>query len=165
MKHTLTLMGVLAASWLLLSGMTQPLLLGLGVVSCLFVLYIARRMDLIDHEGQPIHLHAWRLLRYWLWLAVEVVKSNWEVARCILDPKLPISPALFHVPADQLSAVGKVIYANSITLTPGTVSINVEATRIEVHALTRSGAATLQQGDMHRRALALELPAATGRRT
>ena len=71
----------------------------------------------------------------------------------------PIHPTLFSVPADQLSDLGKVIYANSITLTPGTVSINLEAHHIDVHALTKSGAAALQQGAMHEKVLALELAA------
>ncbi len=159
MRHLLSLSGLLAVVWWLLSGTPQPLLLGLGAVACAIVVYIAHRMDVIDHEGHPIHLHPVRLVRYWMWLLVEIVKSNWDVARCLLDPKLPISPTLFSVPADQLSDLGKVIYANSITLTPGTVSINLEAHHIDVHALTKSGAAALQQGAMHEKVLALELAA------
>lgn len=158
MKHLASLFLFLALLWLLLSGKLEFLPIALGVVSCLFVVYTAKRMDVVDHEGHPLHIRFGRLLFYWGWLFKEIAKSNWAVARCILDPKLPISPMLLRVRADQLSDLGKVIYANSITLTPGTVSINVDHSAIEVHALTREGAAALEQGEMARRVMALESP-------
>jgi multicomponent Na+:H+ antiporter subunit E len=152
--HSISLGLVLFGTWLLLSGFLEPLLLGLGVVSCVIVVGIANRMDVIDHEGHPIHL-GWRILTYWLWLAVEIVKANLDVARRVLDPKLPIHPMLIRVKASQASELGQVIYANSITLTPGTVSMVVEDGEILVHAIAKEMAADLEGGEMDRRVTAV----------
>ena len=161
MLHSISLGLLLFGVWLLLSGIFEPLLLGLGVVSCLVVVLIAHRMDVIDREGHPIHL-AWRIVIYWFWLALEIVKSNIDVARRILDPKLPIHPLLIRLPASQKSELGLVIYANSITLTPGTVSVQVAAGEILVHAIAEEPAEALRQGDMDRRVSAAEGPAEGG---
>jgi len=141
--------------WLLLSGIFEPLILAFGLVSCLGVVAIALRMEVIDHEGHPIHL-GWKAFAYWPWLALEIVKANLDVARRIADPALPISPTLVKLKTSQKSELGQVIYANSITLTPGTVSIDVEGDEITVHALSADGAAALERGDMDRRVTAME---------
>ncbi len=161
MLHSISLGLLLFGVWLLLSGLFEPLLLGLGVVSCLVVVLIAHRMDVIDREGHPIHL-GWRIVIYWFWLALEIVKANIDVARRILDPKLPIHPRLIRLQASQRSELGLVIYANSITLTPGTVSVQVEAGEILVHAIAEEPAEALRQGDMDRRVSAVEGPAEGG---
>ena len=150
-----SLAGVLFGLWLLLSGHFEPLLLGFGIASCLLVVAIAHRMDVVDHEGHPIHI-GHRALLYWPWLLLEIAKSNVEVARLILHPRMPISPVLVQVPAGQKTDLGQVIYANSITLTPGTVSVELEEGKILVHALTAAGATALEAGEMERRVAALE---------
>lgn len=155
MLHHISLFGALAIVWLLLSGHYTSLLLGAGVVCCLLVVYIANRMEVVDHESQPIHM-SWRLPFYWVWLGIEVVKSNIDVARRILDPSLPIDPQFFEVDASQKTPLGLVIYANSITLTPGTVSTDVNMGRIQVHALSRDGMEGVQEGTMDRKVTALE---------
>jgi multicomponent Na+:H+ antiporter subunit E len=134
----------------LLSGHFEPLILALGLASCVVVVAITRRMDLIDHEGHPIHLTR-RAVGYWLWLSWEVVKANIDVAKRVLAPKLNISPTMVRLTASQKSDLGLVIYANSITLTPGTVSVDVEPGEILVHALSRDAAEDLQGGEMDRR--------------
>ena len=139
----------------MLSGYFEPLLLGLGLASCLLSTWIAWRMDVVDHEGHPIHL-SWRAPLYWSWLAWEIVKSNIDVAKIILSPSLPISPRVITLRASQPDELGHVIYANSITLTPGTVSIDVIGHSIEVHALTEESAAALETGDMDRRVRRME---------
>ena len=155
MLHAISLGLVIFATWLLLSGFFEPLLLAFGVASCLTVVWIAQRMDLVDREGHPIHLGV-RMVGYWLWLAVEIVKANIDVAKCIVDPKLPIRPNLFWTKASQHSELGQVIYANSITLTPGTIAMRVTGGKILVHALTAESAAGVETGDMDRRVSALE---------
>jgi multicomponent Na+:H+ antiporter subunit E len=159
--HSISLGLVLFGVWLLLSGYFEPLLLGLGVLSCGIVVAIAHRMDVIDHEGVPIHL-GWRVLAYWSWLAVEIVKANVDVARRILDPKLPIHPVLVRVKTSQASELGHVLFANSITLTPGTVSMRVQGGEILVHAIAKEMAEDLASGEMDRRVTAVEIGA--GRR-
>ncbi len=160
MFRSISLGLVLFAVWLLLSGIFEPLLLGLGLGSCLAVVLIVRRMDVLDREGHPIHL-GWRALAYWVWLAREIVAANFDVARRILDPRLPIDPKIIRVKTSQRSELGQVIYANSITLTPGTVSMRVSEDSILVHALASQPAADLESGDMDRRVTAMEGDATT----
>lgn len=156
MFHSLSAFLALCAFWLLLSGTFTAFLLTAGAGSALAVLVFARRMDVIDREGHPIHL-GWRALAsYWPWLLWEIVKSSWDVSRRILDPRLPISPSLARFRPSQKSELGLVIHANSITLTPGTVAVEVGPDEFLVHALTREAAAGLAGSEMDRRVAALE---------
>ena len=155
MFHAISLGLVLFGTWLLFSGIYEPLLLVLGAASCILIVGIAHRMDVVDHEGHPIHL-GWRAIGYWVWLIKEIIKSNIDVAKRILDPKLPIDPVLITVKASQPSELGQVVYANSITLTPGTVSIRVNDNTILVHALSTGLAGDLETGEMDRRVTAID---------
>lgn len=155
-KRTLVLSAFLAALWLVLSGYLKGLLLMLGLASIALVVAIASRMDVVDHEGHPYHLHPLRVLHYWGWLLIEIVKSNLDVSKRILMPSMPIEPTLLRVQASQSTELGQVIYANSITLTPGTVSVDLRDNHIEVHALTRETANALRSGEMDRRVAVLE---------
>ncbi len=157
MRHSISLFLFLFAVWLLLSGYFETLLLVLGLVSCAFVVWIAKRQDVVDHEGHPVNLRPIRWIQYTFWLIGEIVKSNIDVARRVWHPKLPISPTIVKVPADA-DELRQVIYANSITLTPGTVSIDLTDATITVHALTREGAMALEQGEMARRVRGVRRP-------
>ena len=155
MLRVLSLAGFLAGTWLLLSGHYTPLILGFGAVSVVAVVAIALRMDVIDHEGHPIQLTT-RFLGYWFWLAIEIVKANFDVARRIWSPSLNISPTLFRLKTSQPGELGQVIYANSITLTPGTVSVSLDEGEILVHAIAREVGDDLAGGEMDRRVTRLE---------
>ena len=126
---------VLACVWVLLSGILSPLLLGLGLASSLAVAWLVARADRRDGDPVPFALRIGRLARYLLWLAWEIVKTNVDVSRRILSPGLPIAPAVRWLPASQRSELGRVVYADSITLTPGTLSIDLRDGWVEVHAL------------------------------
>ncbi|GAB3678243.1 Na+/H+ antiporter subunit E [Salinisphaera aquimarina] len=155
MRYLLGLIVGLAALWLLLSGHYSPLLLGLGGLSCLFTAYICHRMRLIDAETVPLHmLH--RLPGYLFWLGLEIAKSNWDVAQRILRPGRHISPTMITLRARQQSQLGQVIFANSITLTPGTVTVGLRGGVAEVHALTEDNARDMEGGEMDKRVRALE---------
>jgi len=153
--HAISLFVVMLGTWLLLSGIFEPFLLALGVISAAIVVAIAWRMDVIDREGQPIHI-TWRFILYLPWLGWQILLANIDVLRRVLAPGLPIDPVLKCTAASQTSDLGTVIYANSITLTPGTVSITVEGGRIEVHALTGAAMDAVDAGDMDRRARRVE---------
>jgi multicomponent Na+:H+ antiporter subunit E len=154
-RYVISLCVVLFIFWLLLSGHYTGFLVAMGALSSVAVALLARRMDLVDREGHPINL-SWRLIGYWPWLFKEIVKSAWDVSKIILNPKLPISPTLVRVKTSQKTTVGVVTYANSITLTPGTISVEVAQGEILVHALTREGAASLAEGEMDRRVSCFE---------
>jgi multicomponent Na+:H+ antiporter subunit E len=153
--RALSLVVVLFAFWLLLSGFFTPFLLAMGIASAVAISTLGRRMDLVDQEGHPIRL-GWRLFSYWPWLFKEIAVSAWSVSRIILDPRLPVTPTLVRVKTSQKSAVGVTTYANSITLTPGTISVDVTRGEILVHALTREGASSLAEGEMDRRVTRFE---------
>lgn len=156
MKYAAALFVLLMAVWLLNSGHYTVLMISFGVASCLLVVWLARRMGIVDDEGVPIHLLP-RLPFYLPWLAKEVVKANLDVARRILGLGWPnVSPRLFDAPTTQHSDLGRVLYANSITLTPGTVSIRVHGTKITVHAIGEEVADSLLEGEMDRRVTRLE---------
>ncbi len=121
--------------WLVLSGHYTPTLMIIGAISAFAVVALASRMAVVDREGHPIYLLHRGLLMYWPWLTWQIIVSGLSVTRVILARRMPISPTLVNVRASQDSAVGIVTYANSITLTPGTVSLDVEPGRIRVHAL------------------------------
>ena len=158
MIRALLLLLFLGSVWLLLSGHFDPLLIALGILSCLIVWYFSHKMDLVDHEDHPLHLAPLKLAAYSLWLCVEVVKSNLDVALRIIKPALPIQPRLLTVRTSQRTELGQVIYANSITLTPGTVSIDMGGHKIQVHALAKETADALLTGDMDSRVTAVERP-------
>ncbi|MEQ8196288.1 MAG: Na+/H+ antiporter subunit E, partial [Rhodospirillales bacterium] len=137
MLHTLGLGFVLAVLWLLLSGhFFNPLILSLGAGSIVLILYTTHRMEVVDHEGHPIHL-GFRAIGYWLWLMWQIAVSSFQIARVILSRRMPIRPHILNIRASQASELGHVIYANSITLTPGTVTVDVEGGILHVHALTQ----------------------------
>jgi multicomponent Na+:H+ antiporter subunit E len=147
---------VLMAVWLLNSGHYTPLIIGFGVASALLVVYLSWRMGIVDREGLPVHLLP-RATVYAPWLFKEIFTANVDVAKRILTPFEPeISPRLFDTGVTQKSDLGRVIYANSITLTPGTVSIGVKGSYITVHAIAEEVADGLQEGEMDRRVTRLE---------
>ena len=150
----LLLLVLLIAAWLLWSGLFKPLLLGLGAFSCLLTAYLARRMGYFDNEVFALRFGP-RLMGYWAWLAKEIARSSFEVARIVLNPRLPISPQVFEIKATATHPVDQTMLANSITLTPGTLALDVDNGVILVHSLTKSGADELITGEMDRRVAAL----------
>lgn len=149
---------VLFATWMLLSGefsLNHGLVLGLGIASVILVVLIAVRMDVVDHEGHPVQL-TYRFIGYWLWLLVQIVKSSLDVTRRIWSPSLPISPTMYILKVGQPGELGQVIYANSITLTPGTVTVRLDGGDIMVHAIAREVGDDLAGGEMDRRVTRLE---------
>ena len=150
----LFLVALLSRAWLLWSGIYKPLLLGLGALSCLLTCYVARRMGYFDSEFFMLHFSV-RLLVYLAWLAKEVVRSSLEVSRIVLDPRLPISPTIVDIDATALHPIDRAILGNSITLTPGTLALDVHRGVIKVHSLTLEGADALMSSGMERRVAAL----------
>lgn len=135
--------------WFLLSGHTEALLISLGIVSTIVIVYLSHRMNIIDHESHPIHL-SFRLVKYFVYLGKEIILSNIDVIKRILSPRKTISPCVVTLPVEQKSDLGKVIYANSITLTPGTVTLELSSDQITVHALSKQSVEDLQTGNMSR---------------
>jgi len=145
---------LLMAVWLLWSGLFKPLLLGLGALSCALTLWLCARMGFFDDDMFALRYSA-RLLGFWRWLAVEIVRSSLEVTRVVLRPRLQVDPKTVTVEADDLELVDQAVLGNSITLTPGTLTLDAHDGRLLVHALTAEGAQDIESGEMKARVRAL----------
>ena len=131
---------VLGALWWLLSGLAKPVVLALGLASILLVVAIVWRLDILDNEGVPLNIRIRRMIAYSFWLLVEILKADWAVTKIILSPEMRLSQRIIRVPATTRTDLGKVVYANSITLTPGTVTVETEGDTFVVHALSDEAA-------------------------
>jgi len=155
MRHIFMLSLSLVIFWLANSGYFTVLMLSLGTIAIVIVVYIADRMDVIDHEAQPLHLTL-QIPGYYVWLIKEIFLANLLVVKHIWLGNKSISPVFETITASQKTEIGKVIYANSITLTPGTVTVNIEGDKFLIHALLSESIDDLKHGDMDRRVTQLE---------
>ena len=154
LRAYLVLVTLLVAAWVLWSGMFKPLLLALGAVSCALAGYIAIRMGYFDTRVFALRFN-FRLFGYWAWLLKEIVKSSLDVSRVVLARKLRLSTRVIEIDASRLSPVDQAVLGNSITLTPGTLTLDVSDGRLLVHALTADGARAIEEGEMLRRVAAI----------
>ncbi len=143
----------LSAFWIALSGETSPLFLMLGALSVLLTLWLAARLKIVGRDASPWH-RALHMLVYAVWLAGQVVKSNMAVIRKILGPAHAIDPVMVNVTTTARTDLGKALFANSITLTPGTVAVDVEGDRLKIHALVREASPATAFSVMDRKAAA-----------
>jgi multicomponent Na+:H+ antiporter subunit E len=150
LSRLLLLIAALMTTWLLWSGVYEPLTIGLGAGSCVAVALLVRRLQHPDDVPVPVATWA-RLVLYTPWLLWEIVKANLDVAKIILSPSMPISPRLIRVDVKQRTPLGQSLYANSITLTPGTISLDLRDDKILVHALTQDTADGVLEGTMDRK--------------
>ncbi len=140
----------LAVFWLLLSGFFQTLLLIFGAISVALVVYVVARMDHVDQEQKAIDLSP-GFLGYCVWLLGQIVLSSVHVAKLVWGSPDKLAPALGQIKTGIQAEQGKVLYANSITLTPGTLSVDLVDDTITVHALQADSLQDLQQGAMQQR--------------
>jgi multicomponent Na+:H+ antiporter subunit E len=156
LKHLLSLALILTLFWLINSGHYTPLLLSFGALSVAGVILITRRMEHVDGKFVPSIVLSFRLPIYLFWLLIEIIKSNIDVVIRVWKGTKSITPTVFKVVASQKTDVYRVLYANSITMTPGTITLDVKGDLLEIHALTIEGAEGIQSGEMDRRVSQLE---------
>ena len=140
----------LAVLWLSLSGVYHFLMIAFGLASVMIVTWLNSRLIPIS-SGELKWRTVWQFICYATWLAKEIVLANIYICRLIMTPSLPVSPNMIKIDVPSERTLANVIYANSITLTPGTVSVTLENSTIEVHALNLTTAKELQEGEMGRR--------------
>jgi multicomponent Na+:H+ antiporter subunit E len=138
---------LLATFWLLLSGIYQPLILGFGVASVFIVVLLLKRMDDADAE-QKRAASGVRMLRYVAWLIGQIISSSIHVTKLVWSNPKNLSPSLAKVSVKEVPEKVRVLYANSITLTPGTLSVDLKDDEITVHALQQQSIEELQKGEM-----------------
>lgn len=155
MSRFVSLFIALFLFWLALSGHYTPFLMSIGACCALLCVWVAARMGAADGEGHPVSFLP-PAATYWPWIVWEICKSAWAVTKVIVDPRLPISPTMTRVTASQRTTVGIATYANSITLTPGTITTDVKGDVLTIHALVREGADDLETGGMDARVTEFE---------
>ena len=144
---------MLFALWLLWSGHYTVMITSFGVASVLLCLWLAHRMGIIDEESHPLHL-AMAHITYGPWLLWQIVLASLDVTKRVITND--ISPRWVRIKAPQRTAVGRVIYANSITLTPGTTSIRLDGDQLLVHTIHKDVGEDLAGGAMAKRVCQLE---------
>ncbi len=154
MKKHATL-ALLVITWLLWSGHFDPLMLSFGLLSCAFVYYLLIRLEVVNTNPQSFHIFM-KMPKYVPWLLWQIVLSNLAVAKILWRRDMNLSPAVENVAATQKSSLGLVVYANSVTLTPGTLSIDAKHGSVLVHALEASSFEEDGFQEMDRRVTALE---------
>jgi len=138
---------ILSVFWLLLSGIYNPLMIGFGVASIFVVLLVLGRMEDVDKTRQQVGTGL-RLIRYIPWLIVQVLKSSIHVTKLIWGSPSKVSPTLAKINISNVPPSKRVLYANSITLTPGTLCVDLKDDELTVHALQKSSITALEKGYM-----------------
>ena len=160
MGYRISIFVLLLATWAMFSGKFDAFHLGLGILASLIVTWLSQ--DLL-FEDRKKHLadrlaEAARFVSYVFWLLWQIVLANVHVFKLAMtkEGEEEISPRVVKLKTKLKSDFAKFVYANSITLTPGTVTIDIDKDIIIVHALTLKAAEDLESGDMDRRVTALE---------
>lgn len=129
----------LTGFWFALSGETSTFFLVVAALSVWFALWVSARLRVLDRDASPYHRLV-QLLLYAGWLVWQIIKANVEVIARVLGPRHAIDPAMVQLKAPARTDLGKALFANSITLTPGTVTVDVTGADVSVHALVRENA-------------------------
>jgi len=141
--------------WVVLSGILDVVHLSLGILSALLVAYFFSDL-LMQRTGRgyvsATITRVFRFVPYLFWLLCQIVRANIDVVKIILDPKLPISPCIIKFDPGLSGDVPLTLLANSITLTPGTLTLDIGSERsYYVHCLTQHHGEELLAGEMHLR--------------
>ncbi len=156
-KKSLFLLLLLFLFWLILSPRIslQAMIIGL-IISIILVLY---NQDLLFEEKETSFYSSRGFIGLFKFigiLIVEIIKANLDVAKIVLSPSMPVSPCFVRVPLRHKKDLNKVLYANSITLTPGTLSVDIKKGEILVHALTKGAAEAMEKNPLEKYTLKLE---------
>ena len=146
--------GVLAMLWVAFSGKLDPLHVAFGVLSVGIVLFLTRSPapDAGERGESALHRARWvKALAYPFWLLWQIAVANIQMVRLILHPRLPIDPVLVRFDAALEGALAKVAYGNSITLTPGTLTLHIDGAEFVIHAITETSASATSLSNMQRK--------------
>jgi multicomponent Na+:H+ antiporter subunit E len=142
---------VLYAFWILLSGQFDAFHLSLGAVCCIVVGYLYHDLLFANVRVGDMRVTARRFITYIPWLLYQILMSNIHVASLVLKPKMPIDPRVVTFKTKLETDISCVTLANSITLTPGTITLEIRDGVYYVHALSKKAADELKAGEMEDR--------------
>jgi len=147
---------ILFAFWLLLSGRYQAKYIIIGAISAALVTFFTndlfyfalQRGEKLGIKSGQVFRQIWRFLLYIPWLLLQIILANVQVAYLVLHPKMPIEPVLLLFRTRMRKGMAQVTLANSITLTPGTITVSLENGNYIIHALKPPLASGLVDGTM-----------------
>ena len=137
--------------WILLSGKFDLFHLTLGFICSMIIAFLSYNLLFANVRVGEIRLIAIRFLRYIPWLFYQIITSNFHVAKLVLSPKMPIDPKIIKFKTKLESDISWITLANSITLTPGTITIDIMDGEFFVHAISKKVADDLNEGEMEDR--------------
>ncbi|MBR1552639.1 MAG: Na+/H+ antiporter subunit E [Schwartzia sp.] len=155
--HLLSMAVVLFGFWMLLSGNTQTKFLVYGVLTAVIAAWVTYPVLLVPNASDTkkyfvFGVNPVKLVLYLVWLFWQLILANIDVIRATVRPEIEIDPSVVRFRYQTDNPMAKVVLANSITLTPGTVTMNMtEDGLYEVHALTAGAAEGLRGGDMQKK--------------
>ena len=155
MSFVLTVL-IMFVFWIFLSGEFSFILLLSGIISSLLVSYISHDLLIGNGDMKLGFIRTIRFIRFLPWLLWQIVLANIDLALRTLHPKMPINPILINIKNNLKTDLGMVILANSITLTPGTVTIDVNENEFLVHVISEKAAQSLISGEMQARVKKIE---------
>lgn len=148
---------ILFIFWLFLTFTLDLISFVVGVVVVLGVLWFNRDLIIEPSEADFYSLKGvYKLIRFSIVLIKEIIIANIQVAKIVLDPKMPIQPSFFEYPIKLKKPMNQVIYANAITLTPGTLTVDVKDDVFIIHALTNDARFGLPNSSLEKAAYTLE---------
>ena len=147
-RHTVIEVIVLSTLWLAFSGKFDALHLSYGVFSVALVAWVTRDLMVSrqsDDDNRFLSRVHWpTAFAYPFWLLWQILVANIEVAKLVLSPRMAIDPVLVQLDTAMTGAIAHVALGNSITLTPGTITLEADRGRFVVHALHRDSSNGLQ---------------------
>lgn len=152
MRYVITFI-ILLLCWIIWSGHFDAWHLTLGVISCIIVTYLSSDLLFKRERFQKRDLkETVRFIKYIPWLIYQIILANIHVAKLALSPKMPIQPSLITFPTKLKKDISLLTFANSITLTPGTITADIKpGGYYVVHAIDRTVADDLLSGAMENR--------------
>lgn len=143
---------VLFGFWITMSGKFDSFHLSLGLICCFLVGFISHDLLFEDVRAKNRIASILRFFGYLPWLIYQIVLANLHVAYLVLSPKMPIDPKIITFKSNLMSDLSKVTLANSITLTPGTITMDIiDDEEFYVHAVSKKVADDLLTGEMEQR--------------
>ncbi len=143
--------------WLLISASADWQHIIVGVIFSTILTIFWSNLNISAHKVTSFNLkQLFMLIKYFIMLSKEIILANITVAMIVLNPRLPISPGMVIMRCDLERSLIRVLYVNSITLCPGTITVELEDNLLIVHAFTKEYAHDIEDWSLHHRLMELE---------
>lgn len=147
------------AFWFIMSGFFDAIHITFGVISVASVLYVNYQLKSYRYFDDDIdglqQLRYGRAAYYFFWMIIQIILSGFHVLKVISKPDMPIETAIITFDADLPNVHARMILGNSITLTPGTITVDIKGNQFTVHALDSNSRKGIISDEMPRQVLKL----------